>query len=548
MHKVKIFISIFFCFVFTLSLSLNAKSEDKQVLAQKGCLDLTQYDFDKELVNLDGEWEFYWNQLLYPQDFTYPRDSIDYIVVPSIWTKGSQKHKSLSGEGYATYRLQVKVLDNGYNYGIKLRYLETAYKLWINGKLIMQNGKVAKKKKNAEPEFLSLTKAINIKELCKDYRKGGTCTLDIVVQVSNFHHIKAGILEPLKFGSFDNISAYKDRRLAEIYLITGIILIMAIYHFLLFFLRRKEISNLYFGIFSLLMVLRITTTDERIIKFWLPDISWELLSKLEYISAYVSVAFIIVFFLSLFRKEFNKIFLIAFMSVGLLMVTSVVCFPLIVYTKLKLIYIAYMIIGGSYLIFYVLPKAIINKRTGAFLALLGMLVLYGTGINDILRSMGVIHTLYIAPYGLVIYIFSQSYLISKRFSIAFNKVEEISADLQVTNKKLSEYQNHLEKLVDERTSEVVQQKEEIQAQADQLFAVNQELEKLSLVASETDNAILITDEKGNLEWINDSFTRLYGYKLSEYKKIFGETLFEVSNSDEIKKNIKFCINNCSSIS
>jgi PAS domain S-box-containing protein len=43
----------------------------------------------------------------------------------------------------------------------------------------------------------------------------------------------------------------------------------------------------------------------------------------------------------------------------------------------------------------------------------------------------------------------------------------------------------------------------------------EELQKLSLVASKTDNAIIITNKYGAIEWVNDSFTRLSGYTLEE---------------------------------
>ena len=33
--------------------------------AVKGILDLSQWDFEKDgVINLDGEWEFYWNELV----------------------------------------------------------------------------------------------------------------------------------------------------------------------------------------------------------------------------------------------------------------------------------------------------------------------------------------------------------------------------------------------------------------------------------------------------------------------------------------------------
>jgi two-component system, sensor histidine kinase and response regulator len=44
---------------------------------------------------------------------------------------------------------------------------------------------------------------------------------------------------------------------------------------------------------------------------------------------------------------------------------------------------------------------------------------------------------------------------------------------------------------------------------------HEELAKLSLVASKTDNCVIITDKNGYVEWINDGFTRITGYTLEE---------------------------------
>jgi PAS domain S-box-containing protein len=44
-----------------------------------------------------------------------------------------------------------------------------------------------------------------------------------------------------------------------------------------------------------------------------------------------------------------------------------------------------------------------------------------------------------------------------------------------------------------------------------------EIEKLSIVASQTDNSVMITDSLGNIEWINNGFTKMYGYILEDLK-------------------------------
>ena len=48
-----------------------------------------------------------------------------------------------------------------------------------------------------------------------------------------------------------------------------------------------------------------------------------------------------------------------------------------------------------------------------------------------------------------------------------------------------------------------------------------EVEKLSLVASKTDNLVVITDANENIEWVNESFTKKTGYAISE---VIGRTL------------------------
>ncbi|HLG02125.1 MAG TPA: PAS domain S-box protein, partial [Bacteroidia bacterium] len=53
----------------------------------------------------------------------------------------------------------------------------------------------------------------------------------------------------------------------------------------------------------------------------------------------------------------------------------------------------------------------------------------------------------------------------------------------------------------------------------------EELEKLSLVASETINGVLICAPDGSIEWVNEGFTRITGYSIEEVKgKLAGDVL------------------------
>jgi PAS domain S-box-containing protein len=51
--------------------------------------------------------------------------------------------------------------------------------------------------------------------------------------------------------------------------------------------------------------------------------------------------------------------------------------------------------------------------------------------------------------------------------------------------------------------------------AEALRRKEEEARKLALVAATTDNLVVITDSKGNIEWVNEAFTRLTEYTLAE---------------------------------
>ncbi len=106
----------------------------------------------------------------------------------------------------------------------------------------------------------------------------------------------------------------------------------------------------------------------------------------------------------------------------------------------------------------------------------------------------------------------------------------------------------LEQIIKERTKEIEmknieleQQKEEIQAQAEELSEINKELEKLSLIVQKTDNAVLLTDEKGNFIWVNPAFTKIFGYTLEELITQISPNIISKNTPDRIKKLIQKCI-------
>ena len=69
----------------------------------------------------------------------------------------------------------------------------------------------------------------------------------------------------------------------------------------------------------------------------------------------------------------------------------------------------------------------------------------------------------------------------------------------------------------------------------------QEVEKLSIVASNTDNNVIICNPDAEMIWANDAFTRTFGYTLEELKNERGKTVIEISSNPNIKQVLNECI-------
>ncbi len=108
------------------------------------------------------------------------------------------------------------------------------------------------------------------------------------------------------------------------------------------------------------------------------------------------------------------------------------------------------------------------------------------------------------------------------------------------------YRNYKTKTIrnidlEQRNQQINLQKEQIEFQAEELQMKNFELEKLSIVAEKTDNAVLILDKRGNIEWANDAFSRMQGCTLSEFIEEKGKNFLGASNSPNAREVFASCL-------
>jgi len=89
---------------------------------------------------------------------------------------------------------------------------------------------------------------------------------------------------------------------------------------------------------------------------------------------------------------------------------------------------------------------------------------------------------------------------------AYDDLKRMAATLTEQRAELREANDRLA----ERNAELSAAKEQIEAQ-------EAEAHKLALIASRTDNAVILTDAEARVEWVNEGFERITGYTLEEVK-------------------------------
>ena len=132
----------------------------------------------------------------------------------------------------------------------------------------------------------------------------------------------------------------------------------------------------------------------------------------------------------------------------------------------------------------------------------------------------------------------------KRLTDRTNEIEQQVEE----NAVQTEHLKLINKDLEEKNVKINQQKREIQEQARQLEIKNEELEKLFITAQKTDNAIVIADANGEIEWVNEGFNRMYGYSLPEFIEEKGLSLISASTYPQIEETINEIIKTKKSIS
>lgn len=367
-------------------------------------------------VELIGEWVFIPGELV----DRFPNREERHIYLPDTWGERTIGSYFEEGRGCASFKLTLQDLPQ-MKLALGIKQINSAYRLLLNGEVVHENGQVSCHQAQAVPDYRYQPYIFdNTNE-----------TLEIILQVSNFHARNIGIPTAISLGTPAAILGASNWQTIVDAFLFGALLIIAIYHFIIFFFRRQDKSLLYFAMAALALAIRTLLTGEQLAYAWVPSTAYTALFKIDYLTYTLGTIFFISYIHSIFPREYARwqVWLLTIPSAIyslVILVSSTSFYPQLLsyFQLLTAIGLLFIVVGQI--------RAIYFKRENAWLFAGGFLAFVLGVANDILHysSISLTGSDNMSVLGVFIFFIAQSVLLSHRFSKAYTQIKELSDDLQ----------------------------------------------------------------------------------------------------------------------
>lgn len=416
-----------------LLLSFCGYSSDKNREApvpQKGVLDLrgTAFD-DKGVISLNGEWIFYWERLLTPENYlaeTSPDMGIP-VNVPSYFSNYEIEGESLPGIGYGTYKLTV-ILPEDYRSALcfDIPVFDVAYKFYLNNRLVNSNGRVGTSQEEEEPWYEPST-------FCYI---PDVDTLRILIQVSNFHHRRGGFWKSIFMGGSGVLDRLELQRIYY-YSTNGVLFFFMIFFLIFWFFSRRDTMMLLFALTILGMLMRSVNTGLYFSNsFVYTPWSWQI--RMEYFGTYLAYIFGMIFLHRIFPMRYMKPVILANTIVISLAIVGVFILPVRLFSYEMIIFQPLILL---FLIHYLLISLIglLKRKTIHTIFFVSLAFFIFALVNDIMlaNSTGAPSNNYLSQISFQLFIFSVAVLIIMQWVRNYNLRVQLESSLRFKNKVLS---------------------------------------------------------------------------------------------------------------
>jgi serine phosphatase RsbU (regulator of sigma subunit) len=447
----------------------------KQTMVAWPLLDLSAAPFYEKnsVVSITGKAALFPSQLLEPQSVTAmmaDTQSWTYAMIPATW-EGTMWHgKPLPAHGYGTYVLRIKLPKDSPKLGFLVPNIWNSHRIWMNGVLVSQAGRPDTTLARTEAQIL--TKVVPIPTQNSE--------IVVVIQTADFLLSLGGLAEAPWVGPLDQIESSRSQQNIFNLLVIGGLLLMSIYHLLIYFFRRKERSMFYFGLVSLVVALRFSVFGQHALYEYLNLYSGFFNMSIQ-IKTYYACTFALIplglFYLNdLFPKDVRfglvrwyTYAIIAYLIVGIALPTEL-------FTRTLDFSQAVLALGVVYVVVIIILAAI-RRRPYANYVFLGLAFMLLMGVHDAVQFAGVnlVTDAELLTVGFLGFLFVQFFTLSRRFSTAFNDIEDLTQNLEIKVQQRTEQLSEANAEIQNRNRVLESANEKIAKQREELQEKNQDI-------------------------------------------------------------------------
>ncbi|MEO9967787.1 MAG: sensor histidine kinase [Reichenbachiella sp.] len=395
--------------------------------------DLKEADFDSAFVSLAGSWEFYYDELLSPNELS-TKSPKDYLLVPKSWH--SQEEFPLLGK--ATYRCQTIMPASYHGLLLYISMITSSSKIWVNGELRSTSGLIS--------EDGDTYKA----QLTNNYvpLPDGKDTLEIVIQVANHTYFSSGLLGTPIIGNTAAIIKEKTLRNGIENVFAGSLIAIFIYQLFLFFLYNRGKPNLWLALICLVVALRsmILNGGSFLLPSIFPLVSFEIWKKIEFGGIYLIVALFPLYVHHLFETSSSKITVKVFVASSILLILPVIFTDQHVYGQLLDVSHIALIAAFIFAIYTIAKAWLKQENPDALYIFLGIIASFPFILLEILKNTALIDFNirfgYLVETGLLVFLIFQVYMLANHYANSFKSLEVIKLELEAkVNERTSDLQN-----------------------------------------------------------------------------------------------------------
>lgn len=414
-------------FFFLINLLFNISCKEHSGAAQDGIFDLRNHNFEEfPIVDLDGQWELYWQKLYQPEDFQINSpEKTGFIKVPSTWNGRIINGTKLSGHGYATYRALI-LLPPGLDKEMELRIgeINSSYKVFVNGRQAVTKGIVGTSVHTAKPEWDNALLRI----------KTDLERVELIIQVSNYDFITGGIgYKSISIGKEGSLTAKVRKWVALEILLAALLASLGSINLLFFLVRRKDYAFLWLFLLCFSFVIAALTTGERELYLLFFPNNFKIITSFAHFPNYSGFLFIFLFVTSVFPGEVPKKIFYPIVLYYSVITAFVIIFPANIYSYTMLSNIIVNSLISIY-ITVIFIKAVKKKREGARFFLTGWLLVLAVTVIEVMGIFEVIPLPDTLPLAAVFFVIFHTILLAVRYSRALTDSQHLTENLIAVNK------------------------------------------------------------------------------------------------------------------